>query len=275
MFTLNCKGRLLTINQPIVMGILNITPDSFYEGSRISNTEQALQCAEKMLELGAMILDVGGQSTRPGATLLKAEEELRRVIPVIEKIANRFPSSFISIDTFYASVAKEAVAAGASIVNDISGASLDPQMISTIPNLNVPYVLMHMRGTPSTMNKLTQYENISRDLLDFFINKIAELNKAGIHDIIVDPGIGFAKNAEQNFELIKHLEIFRMLAKPILVGLSRKSFIYRTLNVPIEESMNGTTALHMLSLEKGAAILRVHDVKEAIEVIRLWNACNT
>ena len=272
MFTLNCKGRLLVIDKPIVMGIINATPDSFYGDSRQQNTDAVLKKAEQMLKEGATILDIGGQSTRPGSEKLTADEELKRVIAPIKAIKANFPEAFISIDTYYSLVAKETVAAGASIVNDISAGSMDSEMISTVASLNVPYVLMHMQGTPQTMQHEPVYENVTREILDFFIKKADEFKKAGIKDIIIDPGFGFGKTIQHNFELLRNLSVFKMLNCPILLGISRKSFIYKTLNVSVEDSLNGTTALHSAGLLNGATILRVHDVKEVIETIKLISA---
>ena len=272
MFTLNCKGRLLVIDKPIVMGIINATPDSFYGDSRQQNTDAVLKKAEQMLKEGATILDIGGQSTRPGSEKLTAEEELKRVIAPIEAIHKNFPEAYISIDTYYSLVAKEAVVAGASIVNDISAGSMDAEMISTVASLNVPYVLMHMQGTPQTMQNEPVYENVTKEILDFFIQKTAEFKKAGIKDIVVDLGFGFGKTIQHNFELLRNLSVFKMLKCPVLLGISRKSFIYKTLNVSVEDSLNGTTALHFAGLTNGASILRVHDVKEAVETIELISA---
>ncbi len=269
MFTLNCKGRLLIIDKPIVMGIINVTPDSFYGGSRQQNIGAALAQAEKMLKEGATILDIGGQSTRPGSEKLTIEDELKRVLPAIEAIHANFSEAFLSVDTYFSSVAKEAVAAGASIVNDISAGSIDDKMIETVATLNVPYVLMHMKGTPQTMQKEPYYEDVTKDILDFFIQKIPFIHKSGIKDIIVDPGFGFGKTKAHNFQLLRQLSVFEILKCPILLGISRKSFIYKTLGVQVEESLNGTTALHGVGLLNGASILRVHDVREAVEVINL------
>ncbi len=272
MFTLNCTGRLLVIDKPIVMGIINVTPDSFYGESRRQTADAVLAQAEKMLKEGATILDIGGQSTRPGSEKLTADEEVERVIPAIEAIHAKFPEAFISIDTYYSSVAKEAVAVGASIVNDISAGSLDDKMIATIASLNVPYVLMHMQGTPQTMQKEPVYENATKEILDFFIQKLSEMKTAGIKDVIIDPGFGFGKTIAHNFELLRNLPVFEMLKCPILLGISRKSFIYKTLGIGVEEALNGTTTLHTAGLLNGATILRVHDVKEAVEIINLISA---
>jgi dihydropteroate synthase len=269
MFTLNANGKMITIDQPLVMGIINVTPDSFYAGSRFSETSAILQQAEKMLAEGADILDIGGQSTRPGSEQISAAEELERIIPVIEAVHKKFPGAIISVDTYYSAVAKKAVKAGAAIVNDVSGGSIDPELIGVVASMHVPYVLMHIKGTPQTMLQAAQYENVTRDVLDYFIGRTNELRKAGIHDIIIDPGFGFGKNSSHNFELLKSLSIFQMLDCPVLVGLSRKSTIYKTLGVTADEALNGTTVLNTVALMNGANILRVHDVKEAKEAIRL------
>ena len=269
MFTLNCQGRLLVIDKPLVMGIINATPDSFYEGSRFYGTDKILLQAEKMIEAGADIIDIGGQSTRPGSEQMSDEEELKRVIDGIKAIHQNFPETIISIDTYYATVARESVEAGAGIVNDISTGRMDKRMLSTVAALKVPYIAMHMKGTPQTMQKYASYDNISLEVLDFFIQKKDECHKAGINDIIIDPGFGFAKTIDNNFELLKNLSIFKMLDAPLLVGLSRKSAVYKTLNISIEEALNGTTVLHTIALMNGASILRVHDVKEAKETTRL------
>ena len=272
MFTLNCKGKLLVLEKPLLMGIINATPDSFYEGSRFSGVDKIAEQAEKMLNLGADILDIGGQSSRPGSNPVSVDEEMKRVIPAIEAIVKKSPETIISIDTFYAKSAAEAVAAGASIVNDISAGSMDHNMLSTVSGLNVPYVLMHLKGTPQTMQHNPVYENVVREVLDFFIKKTDELKRAGIKDVIIDPGFGFGKTIAHNFEMLKNLSVFKMLDKPILLGVSRKSTIYKTLGNTIEESLNGTTVLNTIGLMNGASILRVHDVKEAKEAITLFTA---
>ena len=269
MFVLNCKGRLLVVDKPLVMGIINVTPDSFYSGSRFNLASDVLPQVEKMIKEGVSIIDVGGQSTRPGSQQLSAEAELERVIGIIESIHFNFPDTVISIDTFHAKVAIDAVAAGASMVNDISAGGLDPNMISSVSSLNVPYVCMHMKGTPATMQQHAQYENIALETLDYFVKKVEQCRKAGIKDVIIDPGFGFAKTIEQNFLLLKQLPILRTLELPILCGLSRKSTVYKTLAVPVEESLNGTTVINTIALLNGANILRVHDVKEAKEAIEL------
>ncbi len=272
MFTLNCKGRLLIVDKPLVMGIINVTPDSFYAGSRHEGVDAVLRQAEQMLKEGATILDIGGQSSRPGSDKLSVEEEIKRVIEPVRVIHENFPDTFISIDTYYSAVAKEAVAAGASIVNDISGGTMDENMIKLVAALKVPYVLMHMQGTPQTMSQQMQYEDVTKEVLDFLIRKKAELNKAGIADVIIDPGFGFGKTISQNFILLRHLSVFKKLNCPILLGVSRKSSIYKTLGITSDKALNGTTVLHTIGLMNGASILRVHDVKEAVETIKLFEA---
>ena len=269
MFTLNCKGRLMVIERPVVMGIINTTPDSFFSNSRKQSVSDVLITAEQMLKDGAAILDIGGQSTRPGSPQSGAEEELNRVIPAIEAIHKQFPEAILSIDTYHAQVARQAVQAGASMVNDISAGLLDEAMLPTVASLNVPYICMHMKGTVETMQQDPQYDNVSRDVLDFFIKRVEECRLAGIKDIIIDPGFGFGKTVEHNFKLLKDLHVFKMLDKPILLGISRKSFIYKTLGIIAEEALNGTSVLHTVGLQQGATILRVHDVKEAVQAIRL------
>ncbi|MEO5995354.1 MAG: dihydropteroate synthase [Chitinophagaceae bacterium] len=269
MFTLNCNGRLLVVDKPMVMGIINVTPDSFYEGSRFYDVDGIIAQAEKMLVEGANFLDVGAQSTRPGNEQVGAEEELRRLVPAIESLHANFPAAIISVDTYYARVAESAVAVGAAMVNDISGGNADLAMLATVASLRVPYVCMHIKGIPETMHVRTNYENITREILDFFITKIELCRLAGIHDVIIDPGFGFSKNSSQNFELLKNLSVLSILGNPLLVGLSRKSTIYKTLGVTAAEALNGTTVLNTISLLNGATILRVHDVKEAVETIKL------
>lgn len=268
--TINCKGRLLSLETPIVMGILNITPDSFYIGSRVQHEDEILRQAEKMLSEGAAILDIGGMSTRPGAAILTVEEELARVLPAIEMIVAHFPDAILSIDTVQAAVARQAVAAGASIVNDISAGRMDDAMYETVAELNAPYVLMHMQGTPQTMQQNPSYENVVREVLDFFITEVGKLRALGIKDIILDAGFGFGKTLQHNYQLLQHLHVFQILELPILTGISRKSMIYKPFGGSAKEALNGTTALHMVALQQGSKILRVHDVKEAVEVIQLW-----
>lgn len=271
MFTLNCKGRLLVVDNPLVMGIINVTPDSFYAGSRYQGAG-VLEQAEKMIGEGAVILDIGGQSTRPGSVRIGVEEELKRVTGAIEAIHQRFPEIPLSIDTYQARVAAEAVAAGASIVNDVSAGSIDRAMIDTVAGLQVPYVLMHMKGTLDTLREEFVYEHIGLEVLDWFIQQIARCRKAGIRDIILDPGFGFGKNSRQNLALLKQLNVLQVLDCPILVGLSRKRTIWKTLGVTAEEALNGTTVINTISISNGGHILRVHDVREAVEAVKLWQA---
>lgn len=272
MFTLNCKGRLLVAGQPLVMGIINLTPDSFYAGSRAAHTDAVLRQAEQMLLEGASILDLGAQSTRPGSREAGATEELRRLQEPLSALHRHFPETPVSIDTYHALVAREMVAAGASIVNDISGGTFDPLMIETVGRLGVPYICMHLKGTPETMHQSPHYDDIALEVLDHFIARTDVCRSAGIHDVIIDPGFGFSKTPAHNFELLRRLSVLRMLEKPILVGLSRKSTIYKTLSVSPEEALNGTTVLNTISLLNGAGILRVHDVKAAMEAIKLVQA---
>lgn len=269
MFTLNCHGKLLVVNRPLVMGILNFTDDSFYRGSHLKNSNDLFVLAQIMVDESVDILDIGAQSTRPGSHRVKAENEIQKLESVIPGLKEKYPGVLISVDTYYAEVASFAIGAGADLINDISGGTLDGDMIKTVGQLNVPYICMHMKGSPENMQNHTDYEDILKELLDFFIKKIDECKNAGIRDIIIDPGFGFAKNIEQNFYLLKNLSLFKMLEKPILAGLSRKSSIYRTLSVTAEEALNGTTVLNTIALLNGADILRVHDVKEAKETIQL------
>ena len=271
MFTLNCKGRLLVVDKPIVMGIINVTPDSFYSGSRQQSMDDVLKQAGQMLDDGAVILDMGGQSTRPGSQRLTADEELQRVIEPLVQVKKRFPEAYISIDTYLSKVAAEAVNAGADIVNDISAGAMDADMIATVAGLHVPYVLMHMQGRPETMQAAPHYEDVTREVLDFFIFKVHELEKAGISDIIIDPGFGFGKTIAHNFKLLHDLRAFQLLRRPVLAGLSRKATVYKTLGISADEALNGTTVLNTVSLLHGASILRVHDVKEAQQAITLIN----
>ena len=272
MFTLNCKGKLISTDVPLVMGIINATPDSFYEGDLNKGSAGILALVLKMIADGADILDIGGMSTRPGSSAISAEEEWSRVIPVIEQIHKNFPEIIISIDTYRSDVASAAVNAGASIINDISGGEADENMISTAATLGVPYICMHMKATPETMPKEAHYEDVVKEVLDYFIAKSDQCRRAGIKDLIIDPGFGFAKTAAHNFELLNALSVFKILNRPILAGLSRKSTIYKTLSITAAEALNGTTVLNTLALNNGAAILRVHDVKEAKEAVQLMDA---
>lgn len=272
---INCRGKLIDLAQPRVMGILNITPDSFFERSRVHTETEILNQAEKMLSAGATFLDLGGHSTRPGATPVSEEEEIKRVLPATEIILKHFPDALISIDTFRSNVAKACVEAGAVIVNDVSGGLLDDKMYETVASFgDVPYILMHMRGTIETMTQLTQYDNLVLEVLDELQQKVAQLRTFNQCDIILDLGFGFAKNLDQNYELLNHLPDFEVMNLPMLVGVSRKSMIWRKLDILASEALNGTTALNAVALMKGANILRVHDVKEAIETISLIKAVN-
>ncbi|MDZ4071397.1 MAG: dihydropteroate synthase [Sediminibacterium sp.] len=269
MFTLNCKGRLLTIDQPIVMGIINTTPDSFYEDSRKSSLDAALSQAEKMIREGATILDIGAQSTRPGSTAVGADEEIQRLAVVIPEIHRRFPDTILSVDTYYSEVAIAAAEMGASIVNDISGGQFDTAMIATAANLHMPFVCMHVEGKNDTMHQTRVEGNVTTSVTDYFIKRMESCREQGLTDLILDPGFGFSKTTDQNFELIRSVPEFKLLGKPLLIGVSRKSTIYKTLNCTPAEALNGTSVLHTAALLGGADILRVHDVKEAMEAITL------
>lgn len=272
--TLQVKGNLLDLSTPVVMGILNNTPDSFYDGGKYNNLKAISERAEKMLAEGATFLDIGGYSTRPHAEDISVKEELSRVLPVIKEINKLFPQSYISIDTFRAEVAKAAVEEGACMINDISGGQLDERMFSTVSQLQVPYILMHSRGTPQTMSQMTSYNHILEDLIFYFQDRLHTLRQLSCKDIVLDLGFGFAKTIEQNHFLLHHLSCFKVLNSPILVGVSRKSMIFKKLGIGSQDALNGTTALHALAVKNGASILRVHDVKEAIEVIKLLNLSN-
>jgi dihydropteroate synthase len=272
MFTLNCKGKLLTIEQPLVMGIINATPDSFYKGDLKAGLQKIVEKAGKMIIEGADIIDIGGQSTRPGSIRISASEEIQRVIPVIDSIVTNYPQIILSIDTYYSQVAEAAIKAGASIVNDISAGSLDPEMINCVSSLNVPYICMHMKGTPENMQNNPTYEDLIKEVLDFFIDKIDQCKRAGIKDLVIDPGFGFGKTIHQNFILLKQLSVFKILDQPILAGLSRKSMIYKTLGIDVSEALNGSAVLNTIALQQGASILRVHDVKEAKEAVTLFTS---
>ena len=269
MFTLNCKGKLITTETPLIMGIINATPDSFYRDDLSKGLSGTADLAKKMVADGADILDIGGLSTKPRSIAVSEEAELERLLPVIEMIHHNFPEVIISADTYRSKVAMAAVKAGASMINDISGGNLDADMINVVAGLSVPYICMHMKGTPETMQHYTQYDDLVKEILDYFIAKVEQCKSAGIKDIIIDPGFGFAKNAEQNFILLKNLSVFKMLNRPLLAGLSRKSTVYKTLGTTAEEALNGTTVLNTLALNNGASILRVHDVKEAKETVLL------
>lgn len=252
------------------MGILNVTPDSFYDGDQFTTERSILNQVEKLLAEGATFIDVGGYSSRPGAEDISEKEEINRSVTSIKLIVKKFPTAILSIDTFRSEVARQAVLEGAALINDISAGEQDQHMFATVAELKVPYVVMHMRGTPQTMKTLTAYDNLIKEITDFFHQKISVLQSAGVYDIIIDPGFGFAKTVEQNFQILRHLDYFKILDKPILVGLSRKSMIWKTLDTSPAEALNGTTALNMAALIKGVSILRVHDVKEGVEVVKLF-----
>ncbi len=271
MYSLNCRGRLLVLDQPQVMGVLNITPDSFYEGSRISSGDELIKQAGDMLHAGAAILDFGGLSSRPGAHEISVEEEMNRVVPAIHLVSEKFPHAFISIDSYRHEVAKAAVKAGAVIINDI-GAGESDELVKLAAQEKLPYICMHMRGRPENMDQLTEYDDVVIEVLDYFIKRKKECIQSGIKDLIIDPGFGFAKTIKQNFLLLKQLKLLKILDLPILVGLSRKATIYKTLGIRPQEALNGTTVMHTLALEQGATILRSHDVREAVETIRLWRS---
>ncbi|MCU0324833.1 MAG: dihydropteroate synthase [Spirosomaceae bacterium] len=268
--TLNIKGKIIDLSTTQLMGILNVTPDSFYSKSRFSVTE-VVEKSQQMIADGATFIDIGGYSTRPNATDISIEEELDRVLPVIEEIIKSNPSTIISIDTFRSEVAKQAIRSGASLVNDISGGNLDLKMFATIAELGVPYILMHSRGNPQTMSQLNDYQDITLDTIKEIQAKMYQLQQLNVKDIIIDPGFGFAKNAKQGFEMMANLEKFAILGVPLLIGISRKSMIWKTLGVKPEEALNGTTVLNTIALQKGASILRVHDVKEAAETVKIWS----
>jgi dihydropteroate synthase len=273
--TINCKGKLIDLSSPKVMGILNITPDSFYDGGNHKNEKEVLIHVEKMLNEGAHFIDVGAYSSRPNAQAVTEAEELKRILPIVNLILKEFPETIISIDTFRSEIAKKCIEAGAAMINDISAGKLDADMLQTIANLHVPYIMMHMRGTPQTMQQQTQYDNLVKDVLFYFSERIAAAKALGIVDMIIDPGFGFAKTLEQNYELLNKLELFKMIEKPLLIGISRKSMIYKTLDTSAKEALNGTSVLNTVALQKGSSILRVHDIKEAVECIKLIKSINS
>lgn len=270
--SVNIGGKLLQLDTPIVMGIVNITPDSFYSGSRKETLNDAIKQAEQILEDGGTIIDIGGQSTEATSSMLDASEELKRISPIIREIRKTFPNAILSIDTFYSEVAKAAVEEfGVNIINDISGGQIDDMMFETVAKLNVPYILMHMRGTPQTMQQLTNYNNLLKDIFYYFSQKVSQLNQLGVNDIIIDPGFGFSKTVEQNYKLMANLKYFDIFELPLMVGISRKTMIYKLLDTTPSESLNGTTALNTFALNSGANILRVHDVKQAVECIKIYD----
>ncbi|MBK8832721.1 MAG: dihydropteroate synthase [Saprospiraceae bacterium] len=270
--TLRCGNQLIEVSKPLVMGIINATPDSFYEQGRTNRSvEKAVEMASRMLDEGASILDVGGMSTRPGAIEIPVGEELERVIPVIQAIHADFPGVVISVDTYRAKVAEEALRAGATMVNDISGGQWDPDLLGVVSDHQAAYVAMHIKGNPENMQHHTDYQDVVSDILKYFVSRLQVLEKAGIGEVLLDPGFGFAKTMEQNYQLIDRLEIFRLLGKPLLIGLSRKSTLSKTIGRPAEETLEATTALHMIALQNGASVLRVHDVRPAMDAIAVHN----
>lgn len=268
---MNCKGEIIDLSTPKIMGILNITPNSFFDGGKYKNETELLDRVEKMLDEGATFIDVGAYSSKPNAEFVSEEEEISRIIPVINLLQKNFPNVLLSIDTFRSGVAERCIEKGAAIINDISAGKLDEKMLEIIAKFQVPYCMMHMKGTPQTMQTLTQYDDIIKEMLFYFSERIAVARSFGINDIIIDPGFGFAKTLDQNYEVIQKLELFQMLELPLLVGISRKSMIYKALDCSAETALNGTTVLNTIALTKGAKILRVHDVKEAVECVRLFN----
>ena len=269
MKSINCKGKLIDLNSPKVMGILNITPDSFFDGGKFQHEKTIISQVEKMLLNGATFIDVGAYSSRPGAKHISEEEELNRILPVMDLLISKFPEILISIDTFRSKVAEQCIALGASLINDISAGSLDKDMFNTVAKLQVPYIIMHMQGTPRTMQKKPTYENVVKDVLFYFSKKISELRNLGVNDIITDVGFGFGKNLEHNYELLNNLDLLKNLEVPTLVGVSRKSMLFKPLGISPNDALNATTSANTIALLKGANILRVHDVKEAVEAVKI------
>lgn len=272
--TINCKGQLIDLSQPKVMGILNITPNSFFDGGRYSSENEILTKVEKMLAEGATFIDIGAYSSKPSAEFVSEEEELNRIVPVVQLLVKQFPEILISIDTFRSEVARACIENGAAIINDISAGALDDKMLEVIAQYKVPYIMMHMRGTPQTMQTMTEYEDIVKEVLLYFSKKISQARSLGINDLIIDPGFGFAKTITQNYEVMQKLELFQNLELPLLIGISRKSMIHKSLEISADEALNGTTFLNTIALTKGAHILRVHDVKEAVECVKLYEKLN-
>jgi len=273
--TINCKGQLIDLSTPKVMGILNCTPDSFFDGGKYKSEKDILIQVEKMLTDGATFIDIGAYSSKPNAAFVNEEDEENRLLPIINLVLKNFPQTIISVDTFRSAIAKKAIENGAAIINDISAGTMDADMLPTVSKLKVPYIMMHMKGTPQTMQSLAQYKNIVKEMMFYFSEKVSAARSLGIHDIIIDPGFGFAKTLEQNYEVMQKLELFQMLDLPMLVGISRKSMIYKTLETNADNSLNGTTVLNTIALQKGASILRVHDIKEAFECVTLFNKFNS
>lgn len=271
---INCKGRLIDLEIPKIMGILNVTPNSFFDGGKYKNESEILSQVEKMLAEGADFIDIGAYSSKPSAEFVTEQEEIDRIVPAIKLILKYFPETLLSIDTFRAEVAKASIESGAAIINDIAAGELDDKMFDVIAKYNVPYIMMHMRGNPQTMQSLTQYDDIIKEMLFYFSEKVAKARSLGINDLILDPGFGFAKTTDQNYEVMQKMELFNVLELPVLAGISRKSMIYKTLNITPQEALNATTFLNTIALIKGAKILRVHDVKEAVECVTLFNKLN-
>lgn len=271
---INCKGQLIDLSIPKVMGILNVTPNSFFDGGKYKNEAEIIAQVDKMLSEGATFIDIGAYSSKPSAEFVTETEEIERIVPVIELILKHFPKALLSIDTFRAEVAKASIESGAAIINDIAAGELDDKMFDVIAEYNVPYIMMHMRGNPQTMQTLTQYDDIVKEMLFYFSEKVKKARSFGINDLILDPGFGFAKTTDQNYEVLQKMELFNLLELPILTGVSRKSMIYKTLGNSAQEALNGTTILNTIALTKGAKILRVHDVKEAMECVTLFKKIN-
>ncbi|POY40740.1 dihydropteroate synthase [Flavobacterium alvei] len=273
--TINCKGQLIDLTSPKVMGILNVTPNSFFDGGKYKDGSQMLSQVAKMLSDGATFIDIGAYSSKPSAEFVSEEEELQRIVPIVNLILEYYPETLISIDTFRSEVARICIENGAAIVNDISAGNLDEKMMETVAKYNVPYIMMHMRGTPQTMQAMTSYSNIVKEMLFYFSEKVSLARSFGINDLIVDPGFGFAKTLDQNYEVLQQLELFKMLELPLLSGVSRKSMIYNLFQQTPEEALNGTTIINTIALNKGAKILRVHDVNEAVECVTIFNKINS
>lgn len=269
--TINCKGELIDLSIPKVMGILNVTPNSFFDGGKYKNEDEIISRVDKMLFEGATFIDIGAYSSKPSAEFVTEQEEIDRIVPAIELILKHFPKTLLSVDTFRAEVAKASIESGAAIINDIAAGELDDKMFDVIAQYNIPYIMMHMRGNPQTMQSLTQYDDIIKEMMFYFSEKVKKARSLGINDLILDPGFGFAKTTDQNFEVMQKMELFNILELPVLAGISRKSMIYKTLGNTPQEALNGTTFLNTIALTKGAKILRVHDVKEAVECVTLFN----
>ncbi|PBJ07373.1 dihydropteroate synthase [Flavobacterium sp. ACN6] len=268
---INCKGELIDLSIPKVMGILNVTPNSFFDGGKYKNEDEIISRVDKMLSEGAAFIDIGAYSSKPSAEFVSEQEEIDRIVPAIELILKYFPKALLSIDTFRAEVAKASIESGAAIINDIAAGELDDKMFEVIAKYNVPYIMMHMRGNPQTMQSLTHYDDIIKEMLFYFSEKVKKARALGINDLILDPGFGFAKTTDQNYQVMQKMELFNLLELPVLVGISRKSMIYKTFNTTAQEALNGTTFLNTIALTKGAKILRVHDVKEAVECVTLFD----